>query len=48
MIVMDATIHAGFLPQNGQGGVRAFYRGTPGFEVRGGVGYGGMCWLAGV
>jgi len=42
---MDITIHSSFLPQNDPDAALAFYRGTPGFEVRADVGYNGMRWI---
>jgi catechol 2,3-dioxygenase-like lactoylglutathione lyase family enzyme len=39
---MDITIHASFLPHDDPDASLAFYRDTPGFEVRNDVKYGGM------
>jgi hypothetical protein len=42
---MDITIHASFLPHDDPDASLAFRRDTLGFEVRNGVGYGGMRWI---
>ena len=42
---MDITIHASFLPHNDPEASLAFYRDTPGFEVRQDVEQGGMHWI---
>ena len=45
MTVMDITIHQTYLPHDDPDASLAFYRDTPGFEVRGDVEYGGMHWI---
>ena len=42
---MDVTIHSSFLPHDDADKALAFYRDTPGFELRNDVGYNGMRWL---
>jgi catechol 2,3-dioxygenase-like lactoylglutathione lyase family enzyme len=42
---MDITIHTSFLPHDDPDAALAFWRDTPGFEVRNDVGYGGMRWI---
>jgi catechol 2,3-dioxygenase-like lactoylglutathione lyase family enzyme len=41
---MDITIHQTYLPHDDPDASLAFYRDTPGFEVRNDVEYGGMHW----
>jgi catechol 2,3-dioxygenase-like lactoylglutathione lyase family enzyme len=42
---MSITIHSSYLPHNDPDASLAFYRDTPGFEVRNDVGYEGMRWI---
>ena len=42
---MDVTIRSSFLPQDDPDAALAFYRDTPGFEVRMDVGYEGKRWI---
>ena len=45
MTAMDITIHASFLPHDDPEASLAFYRDTPGFEVRSDVGSGTRRWI---
>ncbi len=45
MTVMHITMHQTFLPRDDPDAYLACYRDTLGFEVRTGIGYGGMRWI---